>query len=100
MEHRRRDEEDGTRSGEKGWKFWRWDEWLLASRDEWTEGCWNVVDRMIAGMRFVYIGPRTNEFGEAEVIEEAEGLKILRNTKQDGEREMEDQQMGRRRNGH
>ena len=38
LEHRRREEEDGMRGVNREWKFWRWEEWVMASRDEWVKG--------------------------------------------------------------
>ena len=57
--------------------FWRWEEWILASRDEWTEGVLNAADKKISEMRFAYVGPRTNEAGETEEYENEQGEKVL-----------------------
>jgi hypothetical protein len=77
LEHRRREEEDGMRGMNREWKFWRWEEWVLASRDEWVRGKWNAADVMISAMRFTYIGPRTDEYGEGEEYGNEEGMKII-----------------------
>jgi hypothetical protein len=89
LEHMRRDEEDGIKGKGQEWRFWRWDEWLLASRDEWIEGVWNVADKMIQRMRFAYVGPRTHEYGEAEEYSLERGIRVLSSLNGNGEEKKE-----------
>ena len=77
IEWRRRDEEKNWTRQTNEWTFRRYDDWMVASKDEWEQGNWNRAEDINGRLALTKISPDTDEYGPGIDMEWKEGMGIM-----------------------